>query len=163
MQVSACVLALSMSCTALAGKPATDALAEAGQREIVALHDFFQAWYRGTADDRDFRQFEAALADDFVIVVPDARILQREAIIEAVRGQRASDPGIVVEIRNVHAHRSDSDSAVFTYEEWQMRTGEPPRGLLSTVVFALDPNARAGLRWLHVHETWLPADANAAR
>ncbi len=155
-QVSACILALVMSCAALAGERALDAVAGAGEREIAALHDFFQAWYRGVADDQDFRQFEAALADDFVIVVPDARVLERDAIVGAVRGQRASDPEIVIEIRNVRAHRSDSDSALFTYEEWQMRTGQPARGLLSTVVFGRDDHARNGLRWLHVHETWLP-------
>lgn len=48
-----------------------------------------------------------------------------------------------------------------TYEEWQrhaLASMPPDNGRLSTALF----DCADGLRWLHVHETWLPAAQMAA-
>ncbi len=129
-------------------------LAEHGEREIVQLHQFFQDWYRGS-EEVEFERFDQVLADGFVIIMPDGRILNREAIVEAVRSQYNSDGQATLEIRNVKLHKSHGNTAIFTYEEWQSRQGEPTRGRLSSVVFAADDQVPNGLLWLHVHETWL--------
>jgi len=127
-----------------------------GKREIIQLHRFFQDWYRGRLDDDQFSRFDRALDRDFSIIMPDARVLERPDIIQAVRGQKASDEHAVLEIRNATLRHARDGVAVFTYEEWQGRQGEAPRGRLSTVVFASDKDAPNSLSWLHVHETWLP-------
>lgn len=126
------------------------------EREIVGLHGFFQDWYRGLGDVERFERFDRSLAADFVIIMPDGRVLSRSTIIEAVRSQRGSDPQARLEIRNVSLRQERGNTLVATYEEWQGRGGQPAEGRLSTVVFAADPDAGNGLIWLHVHETWLP-------
>jgi len=132
-----------------------DTLAERGEREIVELHQFFQDWYRGHPE-ADFDRLNRVLVDDFVIIMPDSSILDRATINTAVRNQRDSDSQAELEIRNVRLHATHDNTAVFTYEEWQGRGGEPMRGRLSSVFFAVDQQAPNGLVWLHVHETWLP-------
>jgi len=156
-----CALLSLTAASVNAGEPTPmdeETLLKHGEREIVELHQFFQDWYRGR-DDVDFERFNRALSPGFVIVMPDARILGREVIVDAVRQQRDSDPEARLEIRNVQLHMAGKDHAVLTYEEWQGRGGDPMRGRLSTVVFTFDNDAPNGLIWLHVHETWLPEDA----
>ncbi len=136
-------------------------LHERGEREIVQLHQFFEDWYRGH-ETADFDRFDQALSDGFMIIMPDGRVLDRDVIVEAVRGQHDSDSQAELEIRNVQLHEVHEATAIFTYEEWQGRDGETMRGRLSSVVFALDDQAPNGLTWLHVHETWLPEPEAAA-
>jgi|GEM_PF-708648 len=132
-----------------------ESLHKRGEREIIQLHQFFQDWYRGN-DAADFKRFDQALSKGFIIIMPDGRVLGRDVIIEAVRGQHDSDSQAELEIRDVRLHEVHDSTAVFTYQEWQGRGGEPMRGRLSSVVFAFDDDAPNGLVWLHVHETWLP-------
>ncbi|MCC5857816.1 MAG: DUF4440 domain-containing protein [Ectothiorhodospiraceae bacterium] len=133
-----------------------DALRWSGECEILDLHAFFQDWFRGDAEDAAFSRLEATLADDFVIVTPQARSVERSGIIEGVRSQHGCDPRAELAIRRVRLRSVRESIAVFTYEEWQGRYGRPTTGRLSTVVFARRDEAPHGLVWLHVHETWLP-------
>ncbi|MDT8408058.1 MAG: hypothetical protein RQ741_00535 [Wenzhouxiangellaceae bacterium] len=129
-------------------------LEQRGSREIIELHQFFEGWYRGQ-EHLAFDRIDRALGADFVIVMPDARVLERAAIIEAVRGQHDSDALAKLKICNVALRAVHDGTAIFTYEEWQSGQDQPMRGRLSTVVFAEDPARPNGLAWLHVHETWL--------
>ena len=126
------------------------------EREIVALHEFFQQWYRGELEPTGFARFERALEADFQIITPEGRLLPRADIIQAVRQQAGSDPSAVLEIRNVELVAVDTDIAVFRYEEWQSSAGVAPRGRLSSVVFRRRDDADNGLGWRQVQETWLP-------
>lgn|GEM_PF-456638 len=126
------------------------------EREIVALHEFFQQWYRGELEPTDFARFERALEADFQIITPEGMLLPRADIIQAVRQQAGSDPSAVLEIRNVELVAVDTDIAVFRYEEWQSSAGVAPRGRLSSVVFRRRDDADNGLGWRQVQETWLP-------
>jgi len=130
---------------------------QAVEGEIVALHEFFQDWYRGVLARDAFDRFENALAPDFVIVNPDARALERGAILEAVRDAFGSDPEARLWIDNVAIRQRAGDVLTATYEEWQALAGKPARARLSTVVLRADAAAPGGWRWLHVHETWMPA------
>ena len=51
-----------------------------------------------------------------------------------------------------------------TYEEWQrnaLASTPPDNGRVATVLFE-DDRAEDRLRWLHIHETWLPEEVMAA-
>ncbi|MFU8878515.1 MAG: hypothetical protein ACNA7E_10265, partial [Wenzhouxiangellaceae bacterium] len=120
------------------------------ENEVTQLHQFFQDWYRGTLEDEGFQRFESVMGEGFEIILPNAAILPRERIIEAVRGQKGSDGEAELWIENVRVVHSAESFIVATYEEWQGRGGEPARGRLSTVVFRPDAEAPNGLVWLHV-------------
>jgi hypothetical protein len=101
-------------------------LLHSGITEIVALHQFFQGWYRGLLKESGFARFEQAMHEDFHIIMPDSNLLRRAAIIDAVRQQRGSDPETTLEIRNVRLASIFENTAVFMYEEWQGSGAQEP-------------------------------------
>lgn len=135
-------------------------LLQNGTREITEVHEFFQEWFRGERPDEAFSRFEEALDSGFVIIGPGGQELDRGTILDAVRRQHGADPEAVIEVRNVVLRMETETTAVFTYEEWQRQPDGTMRGRLSTVVFAREARAPNGLRWRHVHETWLPTTAS---
>jgi hypothetical protein len=93
------------------------------------------------------------LASYFVMIGPDGRssnVKQVRAFVEAAYGRRPTG----FRIRNVAVQ---PHAPVGTYEEWQTVDGDA-QGRISTAVMMPDPRMPNGLRWVHLHETWL-ADA----
>ena len=128
------------------------------EKEVRELHRFFQDWYRGKLDDDAFRRFDGVMGEGFTNVLPDADVLARETIIDAVRSQKGADTEAELWIENVRVVHSEAEFLIATYEEWQARAGRDARGRLSTVVFTRDEEMPNGLVWRHVHETWLAGE-----
>jgi len=126
------------------------------EREAIELHEFFEQWYRAELEPDAFERFDQALADGFVIVSPSSAVLERDAILEAVRAARGSDASARIRIENFVARKRERDVLIATYEEWQKLGDDPERARLSTVVLRADDTAPNGWVWLHVHETWMP-------
>ena len=120
------------------------------EAEVRELHAFFGRWYSGVAALSEFSRLDV-LADSFVLIGPDGRssnVEQVRAFIEAAYGRRPTG----FRIRNVTVRPHVS---VGTYEEWQT-VGDVTTGRISTAVMMPDPGMPNGLRWVHLHETWLP-------
>lgn len=128
--------------------------------EIEELHGFFQAWLGGVPHEGEvrFERLERALAPGFTFVTPGGRALERSAVVEGVRSGRSSRPGLRIEVGDPRLLHDAGDLLVATYEEWQ-HEGERTTGRRSTVVFRRDEDGPNGLRWLHVHETWIEPPA----
>jgi hypothetical protein len=140
--------------------------------EVVALHEFFEAWLSGRIDRTDdaFARFADALDPGFHIVSPSGEVRDRESITSGVESAHDAHPdGFGIRIENVqtrdhvvaaadHGDGDAGDRCLLTYEEWQTNRGgdgdETAR--LSTVLFREAPDAPGGVAWRHVHETWLP-------
>jgi len=127
------------------------ALMNAITTEVERLHDVFEKWFGNELENLD--RVEAALGDTFSIVMPDGGIVAREQLMTGLNNSRDSRH-VRIKIRNVQMQWRHRDAVVATYEEWQEQA-EFVTGRLSTVVFKLDGRAPNGLRWEHVHETWL--------
>jgi len=130
------------------------------RREIEDLHRFFVDWFHGAIPDEDvvWRRLEDALAPGFVLISPGGDLLARDDLLTALRerhGCHGPEAGFDIWIRHDMCRHAQDRLALATYEEWQRLHGEE-RGRLSTVLFERDERAPNGLRWLHVHETWLP-------
>lgn len=141
---------------------------EAIKAEIQAVHAFFVDWFTGTIR-RDETEFDAALtsrfAPDLVLIPPRGVTLEGDALLDGIRQAYDSNSDFRIAIRNVRIHRVMGEHTLATYEEWQRnaKASSPPNnGRVATVLFSRDANAPGGLRWLHVHETWLPADQMSA-
>lgn len=141
-----------------AGRAGSHADPTSVAREIADLHRFFQDWFRGEIPETDeaFARFDRALAPGFVIVSPDGAALDRATIIEAVRRGYGRDKSARVWVEGARVVHNVGDAVVATYVEWQSLAGADPRARISTAVFEPDRDAPGGLRWIHVHETWLP-------
>lgn len=118
--------------------------------EVRQIHAFFERWYAGTAEADELERLDV-LDESFRMIAPDGRSHTADEVcsaIEADYGRRS----IQIEIRNVWVHPF---SPVGMYEEWQTTDGQVT-GRISTAVMVEDPSAPNGLRWVHLHETWLP-------
>ncbi len=128
--------------------------------EIEGLHQFFEDWGAGrmTRSQTNFARFSGVTAPDFHLVSPSGTMVdyaQVEAWIWEMHNTRP-DWRLWVEAVQVTAQRAGL--WIVTYEEWQ----ESPAGRTVRFSSALLEAASAtpnGLRWLHVHETWLPTPA----
>jgi hypothetical protein len=135
---------------------------ETVRKEIEALHEFFVAWFTGTIAENEFDSgFLARFDPDFHLIPPAGIVLDRDGIASGVRDSYATNPDFRIAIRNVQVRRVFDGHILATYEEWQrnaLASDPPDNARLATVLFK-DTNP---LRWLHVHETWMPAElANA--
>lgn len=126
--------------------------------EVFELHRFFQEWYLGEVDDPNgeaFGRVSEVLAEDFHIVTPEGKMLGRSEILTAVRGAHGSKSAdFRIRTEKCHFRAGGRGIGVVTYEEWHDEGGKS-RGRLSTAVFQDRADAPNGVRWVHVHETWL--------
>lgn len=127
------------------------------QTEIEELHQFFQAWFRAELPNTDeaFERFANALAPNFGMVVPSGDIVEREPLLERLRGIHGAQPNIRIWIETVRVRQTHNDMALATYEEWQSAESGDSTSRISSALFAKDAGAPNGIKWLHVHETWL--------
>jgi hypothetical protein len=120
------------------------------EAEVRELHAFFERWYCGAADPREIIRLDV-LADSFVMIGPDGRefdVQMVRASVEAAYGSRSTK----FNIRNVAVR---PNAPIGTYEEWQTAEGITT-ARISTAVMMPAVDTPNGLRWLHLHETWLP-------
>lgn len=124
------------------------------QREIEDLHVFFENWLGGVfaQDGAAFERLEQALAPSFVIINPEGTESTRDPLITGLYKGHGSRSGLRIQIKNPSLRFENDNVIVATYEEWQ-DYAETSTARLSTVIF--EKLGAEGLRWLHVHETWL--------
>ena len=132
-------------------------------REIESLHVFFQEWLNGAIPGgaSGLTRVEDVLSDKFIIISPDARQTPREVLLQQLLSSHGAWQDGRIWIENMNGRSLSEELALVTYEEWQ-QTGEEVRGRLSSALFRRAPGAPEGVAWVHLHETWLPADRAAA-
>jgi len=125
--------------------------------EVVALHRFFEAWFRGDLPTTDaaFARLDEALDPEFEMVGPGGTVTGRAPLLDGLRAMHGAHPAMSIRVERARISTSTPDVVILRYEEWQTRQGET-RGRLSTVVFRDDADAPHGLVWVHLHEVWLP-------
>ena len=120
------------------------------ESEVRELHAFFERWFSGFAEPAELERLDV-LDASFRMVGPDGVSRTVEEICSAIAGAYGRRC-VQIEIRNVWVHPS---APVGTYEEWQTADGEVA-GRISSAVMVNDHSAPNGLRWMYLHETWLP-------
>jgi hypothetical protein len=145
------------------------------RKEIEELHAFFVRWFNGTCPEDD-GVFAAGvldhLAPSFTLIPPAGTILDRTALATAIRASHGSSPDFAIEIRAIQIRVGEiraraGDLIVATYEEWQRAAAystPPENGRIATALLRVrgqDEHRADCLEWLHVHETWLPAEVMA--
>ena len=130
--------------------------------EIAELHRFFVDWVTGALPDTEaaFHQgFLSRMAPTFQVIEPDGARVTLAELAPSVRRNHGKNPAFASSVHDVALAAQSADLLVATYEERQsnaMAASSPDNTRRSTVVFAVDPSAPRGLRWVHVQETLLP-------
>lgn len=141
---------------------------ETVRAEIEGLHEFFIDWFTGSCENSDsvfHERFRDRFSADFLLIPPAGVIVDLAEMTAAIRSGYDGSPGFRIAIRNVTIRQQFEGHLLATYEEWQVNATNstpPNNGRVATVLMRTDENRPSGLRWLHVHETWLPAEVMAA-
>ena len=124
--------------------------------EIEALHAFFVGWFSGRLAQSEFEAgFLERFDRDFLLVPPAGMLLRLDDLAGSVRSAHATNPDFRIVIRNVTVRRQLDGHVLATYEEWQrnaLASTPPDNARIASVLF----RDTRPLRWLHVHETWMP-------
>lgn len=132
------------------------------RNEVEALHKFFVGWFAGDLPMGVLEtEFLPRFDRDFHLISPTGSILTLADLQTALQRSHATNPGLRIVVRNVKVHQILSGLIVATYEEWQRGAQDPMfanSARISTVVL----DQTRSLRWLHVHESWLPAEVASA-
>jgi hypothetical protein len=123
--------------------------AEVAVREIVALHREFERWL-GTGEG-DFARFEAAFDTGFVMVMPDGRRLDRQAVLDFLGGGRGTRAGLRIAVEEVAPVLHAPPIVLMHYVERQW-TGAGITARRSAALFRVTGGAA---QWLFVQETWI--------
>ena len=137
--------------------------------EIAQLHVFLEDWFTGRCPNSD-EEWQRRLLDrftaDFHIIMPAGTLLSGDGLWQPLRGEHGRNPAFKISIRNIApAATLAAGVSLWTYEEWQrnaLNATPPDNGRAASVVFIDDAGTDTGLKWAHVHETWLPAEHIAA-
>lgn len=132
------------------------------RNEIESLHRFLCGWFRGQLPEDVFEnQFLDRFSPDLVFIPPAGKLLGLDDLSSSVRKGYATNPDFRIQIRNVEVHREFDGYVLATYEEWQrnaLASRPPDNGRVATVLFAIGNP----LKWVHIHETWLPQEIMTA-
>lgn len=130
--------------------------------EIESLHAFFVEWFSGRLP---LDQFDAGFLrrfdPEFLLIPPAGHVMSLAELSDAVRDAHATNPPFRIAIRNVCVRRVFGGQILATYEEWQryaLASKPPENARVASVLF----DAGEPLRWLHIHETWMPSDVAKA-
>ena len=126
------------------------------EREVIELHDFFVNWLQGKLSETPaaFERVQAVLSSDFLLITPDGKITDGETLLAGIRAAHGARPGLRMWIEAVQLRQQIDNLLIVTYQEWQAEN-DNTTARISTAVFQVDASTPHGLRWLHVHETWL--------
>lgn len=132
------------------------------RNEVEALHRFFVGWFSGKLPLNAFElEFLARFDREFRLIPPAGVLLTLDKFKTALYRSHASNPDFRIAIRNVKVHQLLDGHILATYEEWQrnaLASKPPDNARIATVIF----NNTQPLRWIHVHETWLPESIASA-
>lgn len=121
-------------------------------REVIELHDYFEAYFLGEVDGLD--RVESALAPDFTMAGPSGSTSSRAETIAMIEAGRAHTESLKMTITEPQLLLEDHATLVATYVENQ-QWSDASNQRLTTVVFGKDSSAPNGLLWRRIHETWI--------
>lgn len=124
--------------------------------EVVRLHNFLGAWFRGElAEDRFKPDFADVLHPDFENVQPAGVTLTRDNLLDPIRAGHGSNPGFQISILAPRLLGTWPGLTLFQYTEHQTgaRASTPENWRLSTVLFEEDSKL---LVWRYLTEIGLP-------
>ena len=111
---------------------------DSARSEVVRLHEFLGAWFRGElAEDRFKDDFADALHPNFENVQPAGVTLTRSELLDAIRAGRGVNPDFQITIEAPRLLGNWPGLILFQYIEHQTgaRASAPENRRLSTVLF----------------------------
>ncbi len=130
------------------------------QKEIEELHVFFENWLSGRLEptQNNYRRFNDVADNKFNLISPNGVLQAGNDLLEDLYQAHGKRKDIKIWTKDKKLLFENSEILVVSYQEWQQEAAGD-KGRISTAVLIFDETKINGLRWLHVHETWLPVKA----
>ncbi|HKL17339.1 MAG TPA: hypothetical protein VJ905_00150 [Halalkalibaculum sp.] len=132
------------------------------EREIIELHQFFEAWFNAKLSDNDesFSRMSEVLSPEFIMITPAGRKIERSSLLSNLRSMNGlylkEDKPSAIWIRNITIEWSTDTYCLANYEEWQGSNDRAKgKGRISSALFEKNDAAPNRVRWIHLHETWI--------
>jgi len=134
--------------------------------EVERLHAIIEALLsRHAADDvppdDTLAAFVRSHSPAFTLTDPGGRTLRWNEVRAMIEAARGAAPGLRITIEDVRVVVTASEHVVATYREVHERPEGDTLTRAATAVFERDADAVHGLRWRHLHETWVDRDGDA--
>ncbi len=131
-------------------------------KEIVDLHDFFTAWFNGSAKyDALETDFLSYLHEDILFIPPEGHALTAPMIRAGFEKGYATNINFKTEIRDIQIRHHYDKMALVTFTEWQTGAVQSAQSNNARITTALI-EAGDTIKWRHIQETWLPEEIRAA-
>jgi hypothetical protein len=134
------------------------------REEIESLHCFFVGWFSGRIEknkDLFAAEFLKRFDPTFQLIPPAGNLLGLDQLAGLLLSSHGANPEFRIAIRDVQVRQYDSGFVLATYQEWQrgaLASTPANNARISSAIFRVDH----GLKWFHVHETWLPREVMEA-
>lgn len=115
--------------------------------EVIEHHRFIESWLNGTATG--LGGFFDMHTPDFTWYDPDGAMLTLRDLRTAMEKAHGTVPGLHIQIVEPRVLLDRDDLAVVTYEEHH-----PDSTRRAVAIMVPAPDARNGLLWRSLHETW---------
>lgn len=134
-------------------------LIERAEKEVIALHDYFQQWFRGEiANDADNQaRFTNSFDPLCELVSPSGNIDTFLALRQRFLAAHGKFPDAKVWVSSFVPVNVMPDRILVKYKEWREIDGET-NVRMTTCLFSKDDSAPNGVKWTYIHETWLNSD-----
>ncbi|HSR53492.1 MAG TPA: hypothetical protein VLV83_21925 [Acidobacteriota bacterium] len=129
------------------------------RREVEELHKFFEGWANSTLENNDeaFSRFSSVLDENFHIINPSGQVISRQVLVDSLRQSYGSVPTGQARywIEDFQGWQVAPGVFLALYEEWQNLDGKKSGGRVSSALFRRAEGTPNGVKWLHLHETYL--------
>ena len=145
---------------------ATSVETERVRAEVERLHAIIEELLSRAATDDGSRDetlaaFVRSHSPDFTLTEPGGHTLRWAEVRAMIEAARGAAPGLRITIEDVRVVVTASEHVVATYREVHERPEGDTLTRAATAVFERDADAVHGLRWRHLHETWVDRDGDA--
>ncbi|KAK2995934.1 hypothetical protein RJ640_002159 [Escallonia rubra] len=127
--------------------------------DVVKFYLFLERWRRGETENSEhyLANLKAACCSSGVFVHPSGVERSLHDCINALNGCYGDKQGnqFRIWVDQVLPEQIDSNTWLVKFKKWE-RSGEEQHGCMTTVLLSSkDASVAEGLKWVHVHQTWL--------
>ncbi|MDP9530558.1 hypothetical protein [Pseudomonas protegens] len=126
------------------------------EKEVIDFHSALEQWL-GAVNSVPEKALLERLKESFTeqcrLFSPNGEIHSAAALRARIESSYGSSPDISIRISDFSVIHQNAPLTLVSYTEWRTEKGHE-NARLASVVFIDALESAAGVRWLHIHETW---------
>lgn len=120
--------------------------------EVIQAHVAIEHWFAGTGSDDALAPLLGRFCEQFSMITPAGRQLDKTALAGLFGNARAAKPGFRISLSELQEVARHDTGATVSYREHQVDNSGTSTERLSTAVFTRQADGK--VLWRHLHETF---------